>query len=38
MGQDSVTHDPRDPLKKWPIWPIDPWLTDPLPALQSRTV
>jgi len=25
MGQHALTHDPRDPSKKWPIWPTDPW-------------
>jgi len=33
MGQHALTHDPRDPSKKWPIWPTDPRPIDPLPAL-----
>ena len=36
MGQHALTHDPRDPSKKWPIWATDPWPIDPLPALRDR--
>jgi len=38
VGQHALTHDPRDPTKKWPIWPTDdPWPLDPLPALDWST-
>ena len=38
MGHHASNHDPRDPSKKWPIWPIDPWPIDPLPALVTNMV